>query len=865
LKREALSGLILTLLLLGLLSLAFNIQRVRANGTIYIRPDGNIDPPTAPIRRDGDVYTLTGDIAGSIVVERNNTVMDGDGHTLSAEIGDAFTLASVNNVTIQNTRTHSYYGFCIRVSNSSSCTICGNDLQQYASAQEGIGGIYLSNSPHTTIYGNEIRMLSACVTAIHLDSSSLTNVSENTIWVSVGIGIDISSSSFTNLFKNNIAGLCDCVILHSSSFNNISENYLDGAGEGGGSPILAEVSSNNTIVGNTCIGKFGMEFTSSNNNTIQRNRISNGQGGVFLDGSNNNICENDIQGWDGLGVGGSNNNVYKNNITNCEYGGLWVGGSNNNIYQNNIANNINPEGDYCPGLGVYGSNNNIYENNIENNDYGIIVGTQASNNIIYHNNFVDNTYQVFLEGYELNSWDDGYPSGGNYWSDYIGADANRDGIGDTPYIIDANNRDRYPLVNPWNPIYMYDCFESGSFSRWSGKTVTAGETANIVNTRFHHGAYSAKFTSNGGGGYERAYCYKNIASSAEVYARGYFYVSQSGIAHENDRLYFIIFKAGNNNLAYAGWRKIGGIVKWNLLIRQGSSYQSAYSSSSPSLYRWYCVELQWKKDATRGLGELWVNGVRVCSITGKNTAVYGDANTMHFGLGELYGCTSTIVYGDCSATSNTYIGPEVIVRDGFESGGFAKWSGTSKSSGETATVVDNLAYNGIHSAKFTSNGGGGTEWAACYKTISSSTDLYARGYFRVETSGIAHEGDRLCFIKYMVGSNSVAYAGWRRTGGVVKWCLMIRSGTSWVTAHSTSGPSLNRWYNVELHWTKSSTSGKGELWINGVRVCYISGRNTAYYGSANRVDFGLPNVLNCAAATVYCDNCAISNMRIGTG
>ena len=39
---------------------------------------------------------------------------------------------------------------------------------------------------------------------------------------------------------------------------------------------------------------------------------------------------------------------------------------------------------------------------------------------------------------------------GNYWNDYVGVDNNLDGVGDTPYLINANNIDRYPLMYPFD-------------------------------------------------------------------------------------------------------------------------------------------------------------------------------------------------------------------------------------------------------------------------------------------------------------------------------------------------------------------------------------------------------------------------------
>jgi len=214
------------------------------------------------------------------------------------------------------------------------------------------------------------------------------------------------------------------------------------------------------------------------------------------------------------------------------------------------------------------------------------------------------------------------------------------------------------VSTPVSGYLFADGFESGSFSKWTGRSLSSGETASVVNTRSHHGIYSAKFTSSGSGGNEYAFSYKTIASSTELYARGYFYVSQSGIVQNDDRFYFIAFRAGSNNVAYAGWRKINGVVKWTLLIKSGTSSIVSYSTSSPALYRWYRVELHWTMSTSAGRGDLWVNGVKVASLSGRNTAALGSVNSVRFGLPLIANCGATRAYADCLVLSKNYIGSD---------------------------------------------------------------------------------------------------------------------------------------------------------------------------------------------------------------
>jgi hypothetical protein len=57
------------------------IEVVKAESTVYIRADGSVEG-TDKILQDGNVYAFTENINGSVVVERDNIVIDGAGFIL---------------------------------------------------------------------------------------------------------------------------------------------------------------------------------------------------------------------------------------------------------------------------------------------------------------------------------------------------------------------------------------------------------------------------------------------------------------------------------------------------------------------------------------------------------------------------------------------------------------------------------------------------------------------------------------------------------------------------------------------------------------------------------------------------------------
>jgi nitrous oxidase accessory protein len=262
------------------------------------------------------------------------------------------------------------------------------------------GGEIAATGNRTQIAGNILNI------SVHLYGWNQT-VSENEINASVTCSV----GSYGNVYRNTVVNgsiWCD-----SGSFNRFFANTFFGG----------EISSGGT----------------SSNNLIYGNTVKNGKGiGAF---------HGDI--------------VAENTVTGSEKGIIIAQGSGNVICGNVITNN------HGAGLTkLQGANNTFYANYLANNSVGVEIGVislNPQNTTFYHNNFIQNIQQTNIVNLDTSDcWDNGEE--GNYWSNYTGSDANRDSLGDTPYVIFGerhpyNNpdttyaesyEDRYPLMTPFN-------------------------------------------------------------------------------------------------------------------------------------------------------------------------------------------------------------------------------------------------------------------------------------------------------------------------------------------------------------------------------------------------------------------------------
>jgi parallel beta-helix repeat protein len=143
-------------------------------------------------------------------------------------------------------------------------------------------------------------------------------------------------------------------------------------------------------------------------------------------------------------------------IMNTWYGYYLTASDGNSFLFNSAAGN--DHGIYLS----YSDINLLAGNTLSmNTGYGIRLYYSLANTV-YHNNLLDNAVQAYdNDNNRTNAWHNAYPSGGNYWNDYMGTDAlsgpdqvapTADGIGDQPFSAiagAAEAEDRYPLMEPF--------------------------------------------------------------------------------------------------------------------------------------------------------------------------------------------------------------------------------------------------------------------------------------------------------------------------------------------------------------------------------------------------------------------------------
>lgn len=209
------------------------------NNTVYIRPNGEVEPSTAPIQHSGNIYTFKGNIFGSIIIEKDNAVIDGAGFTLQGtgaddqrpshdfDIGlfsgwrpsDVYVTPESNNTGI-----YSYaQGLTVKNLKITQCW-CAIELEYSADHTiienqiiDNTFGIRIEDSSNNLIADNTITNSKRAIMLL----SAHNTIENNIITNSTEYGIKLSWA-FNTVSKNTLANNCQGVLVLSSynSFNN---------------------------------------------------------------------------------------------------------------------------------------------------------------------------------------------------------------------------------------------------------------------------------------------------------------------------------------------------------------------------------------------------------------------------------------------------------------------------------------------------------------------------------------------------------------------------------------------------------------------------------------------------------------------
>ena len=472
-------------------ALVFGLQSIieaRANfkppplPAVHITIDGGISDSSALIRRNGDIYTLTGNWSSTsyyLEVDRSNIVIDGAGFFI---VGNGYQLGidlkGVTNVKISNVnidgRNRGIY-----LENCSLVTVTG------CSVIGGNYGFYLNNSNNNEISGNR---LSSTFTGIYLDHSASNVLRDNHITAdstgSYGLAFMVNGESLADYLndvdESNLVGgkpiiywvgrqdavvqpdvayvaliNCRAIVVQNQQISNTQG-------------ILVAWTTNSTVTNNSIHGNFkGIQVLHSSNIMVSGNQIwentgleERGDGVCIAHSQNVTVANNHVEeNWNGgiTCINSSGNRLIGNVVTRNWHNGInLVSNSNFNLIAlNHVYNHTTMS------LGAIfiqdSTENHLFANNLTDNGcWAIQLQGEQGNNTFCGNNFVNNSYinarrnrgtvQISTPGTANgNSWDNG--SLGNYWSDYGSLDANRDGVGDSPYYINPTNQDNHPLMN----------------------------------------------------------------------------------------------------------------------------------------------------------------------------------------------------------------------------------------------------------------------------------------------------------------------------------------------------------------------------------------------------------------------------------